>query len=163
MKTILTKAQAQQFLDENWKFNTLNFKWTVSKGRDTYGYNICTLRDMGGNKIASTYGGGYDMQGAVLGNFINSYFSNELKKLTADRGGTFARFKHNAGFYGLTHYNPKAKSWSRRYLKRAKEHTRSYVDGACGFDCMRRILAKIGFKMNFVQERKNHSIYTLSV
>jgi|TARA_R100000084_G_C4571392_1_gene109405 hypothetical protein len=161
MKTILTKAQAQQFLDENWKLNTLNFKWTISKGRDTYGYNICTLRDMGGNKIASTCGGGYDMQGTALGNFINSYFSNELKKLTADRGGV--AFAKRSGFYGLTHYNPKAKSYSRRYLKRATEHTRSYVDGASGFDCMRRILAKIGFKMNFVQEKKNCAIYTLSV
>ena len=35
----------------------LTFKWTVSKGRETYGHNICTLF-VDGKKIASCNGGG---------------------------------------------------------------------------------------------------------
>ena len=54
------------------------------------------------------------------------------------------------GLYGLTHYNPKAKSRKRMYLKRANKHTKSYVDGACGMSSMRRILNKIGFELTYL-------------
>ena len=40
--------------------NTLKFKYTTSRGRDSYGYNICSLW-VDGEKKASTCGGGYDM------------------------------------------------------------------------------------------------------
>ena len=45
----------------------LTFKWTVSRGRDSYGYNIVTLR-VDGDKVSSCNGGGYDMKGTCLGN-----------------------------------------------------------------------------------------------
>jgi hypothetical protein len=154
MKTILTKAQAKQFLNENWKLETLFFKWSKT--------GVCSIYDKRDDKTKFTAAGyGYDKKGTALGQLINTHFSNELKKLSADRGGGW--FAPRSGFYGLNHYNPKAKSHSRKYLKRATEHTKSYVDGGCGFDCMKQILAKIGLKMNFVHEGKNHSIYTLSI
>jgi hypothetical protein len=37
---------------------TLKFKYTTSKGRDSYGYNICSLW-VDGEKVSSTCGGGY--------------------------------------------------------------------------------------------------------
>lgn len=58
----------------------LEFKWTVSRGRDTYGYNICTLR-VDGQKVSSCNGGGYDMKGTSLGNWAERAFSAELLKL----------------------------------------------------------------------------------
>jgi len=154
MRKILSRSEAQKFIDQNWKLETLFFKW----GRT----GTCTIYDKRDNPTEfSAGGGGYDKKGTALGQFINKHFSNELKKLTADRGGSVSRKR--TGFYGLNHYNPKAKAHSRRYLKRATEHTRSYVDGACGFDCMKDILAKIGFKLNFIHEGKNHIIYTISI
>ena len=102
MKTILNKQQKVDFLDQNWKFKTLFFKWTTSKARDTYGYNICTLKDSRNNKLASTCGGGYDMKGTCLGDFINTYFYDEIRKL------------NSADFYGLTHYEPPTND---KYLK----------------------------------------------
>ena len=159
MKTILTKQQKADFLRENWKFENLSFNWTTSRGRDTYGYNICTLRDMRGNKLNSNCGGGYDMKGTALGDFINDNFSNELKKLVANSGS----MDTPSGYYGLSHYNPNAKTQKRRFLKRATSQTQTYVDGGCGFDAMRRILAKIGFQLKWVKDNKNEIIYTLSI
>ncbi len=95
MRTLLNKKQRADFLSKNWSFETLDFKWTTSRGRNTYGYNICTLRDKRNNKISSTCGGGYDMKGTCLGDFINTYFYDEIRKLNSE------------DFYGLTHYGKK--------------------------------------------------------
>ncbi len=59
----------------------LEFKWTVSRGRDSYGYNICTLR-ADGAYVARCNGGGYDMEGTCLGNYIASAFADRLRQLT---------------------------------------------------------------------------------
>lgn len=57
----------------------LQFRWTVSRGRDTYGYNICTLY-ADGTRVARCNGGGYDMKGTVLGNFIAANFAERLRR-----------------------------------------------------------------------------------
>lgn len=154
MRTILNKKQKQDFLNDNWKFETLTFKWSRS--------GVCRIYDKRNNKTEFVAGGGgYDKKGSVLGAFINTYFGEELKKLIADNGGK--AFHIRQGFYGLTHYNPNAKSKNRRYLKRATENTKTYVDGACGFNCMTQILAKIGFKLDFIRETNNEIIYKLYI
>lgn len=58
----------------------LEFRWSVSRGRETAGYNICSLY-VDGKKVASTCGGGYDMQGTVLGSYIAGAFADRLLKL----------------------------------------------------------------------------------
>jgi hypothetical protein len=62
------------------KTKTLEIKWTVSRARDTHGYNICTLY-VDGRKAAACNGGGYDMKGTVLGNWLASAFADRLLKL----------------------------------------------------------------------------------
>ena len=140
------KQIRKQFLNDNWNIQTLKFRWGTSKGRDTWGYTICTLIDTHGNRLAQTIGGGYDMKGTCIGELINKYFGEELKKLVANSGS----MDTPSGLYGLTHYNPKAKSRKRMYLKRANKHTQSYVNGACGMSSMRRILNKIGFELTYL-------------
>ena len=56
------------------------FIWTTSRARDTYGYNICSLY-LDGEKLTSCNGGGYDMKGTSLGNFVAAVFAPELMKL----------------------------------------------------------------------------------
>jgi hypothetical protein len=68
------------------------FRWTVSRGRDTYGYNICTLY-IDGRKVANCDGGGYDMQGTDMGNWLAVHAAKCLVKLTKE-------------FYGLTFHDP---------------------------------------------------------
>ncbi len=63
----------------------LHFKFTTSRGRDTYGYNICTLL-VDGEKVAKCIGGGYDMQGTAFGEWLQNYFQATLLKFMNDSG-----------------------------------------------------------------------------
>ena len=86
--------------------NTLEFRWTVSRGRDTYGYNICSLY-ADGRKVARCNGGGYDMKGTCLGNFIASHYADRLVKLPLE---VFQGHRRNGQdvteLYGLTYHDP---------------------------------------------------------
>lgn len=59
---------------------TLEFRWTVSRAQDTYGYNICTLF-VDGSKAARCNGGGYDMEGTALGSWIARAYADRLLAL----------------------------------------------------------------------------------
>lgn len=83
--------------------HTLEFKWTVSRGRDTYGYNICSLY-VDGRKVSSCNGGGYDMEGTALGSWIAKRFKDELLKLKIPmnrRNGEDVQ-----EYYGLSFHDP---------------------------------------------------------
>lgn len=60
--------------------SSLEFKWTVSRGRDTYGYNICSLY-VNGQRVSACNGGGYDMKGTSLGNWIERAYADRLRAL----------------------------------------------------------------------------------
>ena len=132
----------------------LKFKWTVSKAVNTYGYNICSLF-VNGQKVSSCNGGGYDMQGTCLGDWIEREFENELLQLK-DK------------FYGLTFHNP---NWqpSKEIIKKEEEgksfgleryqdfykqssdlptekHTIPVIDGACGVNSVEKILKAVGYQ-----------------
>ncbi len=127
-RTILSSKQKEQH-EANGAL--LSFKWTVSRGRYSYGYNICSLY-VDGKKVASCNGGGYDMKGTVLANWVESVFYEELKKLKP------------ADFYGLSIYN---KNYKR--LKQFRPGARLVLDGACGFPSIERILQAIGFYIRY--------------
>lgn len=138
----------------------LHFKWTISRGRDTYGYNICTLL-VDGEKVAKTTGGGYDMQGTALGEWIQNNFKSKLEERFkkeiesvndqdyADRNGYL--YKEITSFYGA------------RLSGKKGEPVKVVLDGGCGLDCMKRIAESIGvtFKWNPESNKyKNHTYYT---
>ena len=139
MKTILSKSKQDQFINDNWKLTTLEFKWGKT------GYHNVSLLDKRDNKIGYAGGCGYDKKGSAFGQFLNTYFNEELKKI------------NSSDYYGLNHYNKTTK----KFQKFASKNTKTYVDGACGFDCMTRILNKIGFNVSFVKESKWTSLYIL--
>jgi len=128
----------------------LNFKWSVSRGRGTYGYNICSLY-VDGMKVESVDGGGYDMKGSVLARFIVSAFQPELMKIKRKASSTWngKNYKHHKhGFYGMT-YNSKEK--------------RVRLDGACGFSCIEKVIEAIGLKLIYKgEEGKNNTLYILT-
>lgn len=80
----------------------LHFKWTISRARDTYGYNVCTLH-ADGRKVARCNGGGYDMKGTCLGDFIAKHYADRLNALTPD---DMPENSHGRYFYGLTFHDP---------------------------------------------------------
>lgn len=129
---------------------SLTFKWTVSRGRETYGWNICSLY-VDRVKVSSTCGGGYDMAGTVLGNWIQDTFSDRLMK---------TRKK----FYGMIFLDPKPvhdRPKHRTDLP-TKHNTAIHIDGACGINCMWAILEHLGYKKQYLQiPGKNADYYSL--
>ena len=117
----------------------LNYKWTTSRGRDTYGYNICTLR-VYGEAVARCCGGGYDMEGSCLGEFVTAIFKPELIELAkqAVHGHGYSDGREY-GCYGLI-------SWS-------DDPAHVYIDGGCG--TTENILRHFGYRIRY-QSRHNY-------
>ena len=129
---------------------TLAFKWTVSRGRDTYGYNICSLW-VHGHKVESCNGGGYDMQGTCLADYLMSEYKDRIIKLPAQ----YSSLDKGKGFYGLCY-------WKNGKRRRAYSDGASVsLDGGCGFSSIERIAKRIGLNLRYVHGSKNETIYTL--
>jgi hypothetical protein len=107
----------------------LSVKWSVSRGRDTYGYNICTIRDEDG-KVYRCNGGGYDMQGTSFGMWMQDHYQDRLLKLPDETGIDNLQRK----YYGL-----------RKQMVGGMQ--RAHLDGACGMSSMEKIADGIGLKM----------------
>ena len=136
MRTLLNKTQKAEWLNANWIQSVLTFNYSSNNSG-----NVVTIKNQRGLKITGikASGGGYDMKGTVFGQWMQLHFMDELERLDSKE------------FYGLTHYNTK----TRKRQRKASKNTRTYVDGACGFECMVRILKKIGFKARFITETKS--------
>jgi hypothetical protein len=131
--------------------HVLETKWTVSRGRETYGYNVCTLY-ADGKKAARCNGGGYDMTGTVIGEWIEKNYQDRLKTLTPahiytqDVSGSYRRAdgqeetQRSPENYGLTFE-----------LDSADNFVKASLDGACGQSCMLRLAERIGLKFTWVR------------
>lgn len=141
-RPLMTRAQRELWLRNHNQKECITLKWT-SGG---YG-NRVRLQDKRGNTLAITSGGGYDMAGTVLGDFISHNFGRVVGKLDA------------RDFYGLSHYCPR----SRRYLNKAGKHSRLYLEGGTGWDSMCRILERVGFKLCKVYSDNKTDVYHLQI
>lgn len=167
------------------KTYNLEFKWTVSRGRDTYGYNICTLY-VNGNRAARCNGGGYDMEGTVLGNWIAATFPDDLRKLTTEfygltfhdpnfdpgkavvkgetvfdgpaDGKTVEQLEKEGKSFGLDRYQAFYSASSKLPTER---HTVPLLDGGCGFSCMTKVGKAIGMTFERIptRRRSDNSFY----
>lgn len=116
----------------------LEIKWSVSKARDTYGYNICTIRD--GNTKYKTCGGGYDMIGKAFGEWLQVNYMDKIiatLKPYVYGNGENLQGEHYGFFY---HFDTK-KYW---------------LDGACGLSSMQKIAKDIGLYIETHCNRKGH-------
>ena len=132
MKTILTIKEQKEFIHTNWQLATITHKWS------SRGMGNSKILDKRDNVLAKAGGCGYDRFGAAIGEAIQYLFHLELNKLAArECKGTNKTRKGSKNYYGLF-YNTKTKT--------------AYLDGACGSNCMFKILNKIGFELNQVAE-----------
>lgn len=130
--------------------NHLTISWSVSRGRDTYGYNICRLDDRQSGKRYRCSGGGYDMIGKVFGDWLEEVYQSELVALVANLPqipyGTTKRKQIaediNPSFYGLT----------------IREDGSVSLDGACGISSMQRIARALGLEVQWEGNKKGHTI-----
>ena len=135
MKTLLTIAQQNEFIQNNFKVVQIEHKWS------SRGYGNSKILDLHCTQIAKRGGCGYDRFGAVIGDYIESIFQDELNKLAK----RFAKVKYSTGskksneFYGLF----------------INKDGKAYLDGVCGISCMRKVLNAIGFELKYLNETKN--------
>jgi len=132
--------------------NRLALSWSVSRGRDTYGYNICRLDSRNSGRRYRCSGGGYDMVGTVLGDFLECEYQDQLRALVSalpleDCGYSVKGYRRvkedmNPSFYGLT----------------VKPDGSVSLDGACGFDSMRRIARALGLNLETETNKKGHAV-----
>lgn len=109
--------------------HVLRIKWSTSRGRDTYGWNICTLTDETTGKRFRTTGGGYDMVGTVFGEWLaNTVRPGAIADLEELPYGAFRRPDGSV-----------------------------YVDGACGLSCMTRLAEAIGAEITRTHDRKGNT------
>jgi len=164
--------------------DTITINWGTSRGKDSYGYTLCTLR-YDGRVMARTCGGGYDLFGTVLGDFIARKYADRLLALT-----------DTTNLYGLSYHDPdydpgKAivgadcsnrtfggqdghtveqveadgnsfglERYQAFYRASSKVPTATHrvplIDGACGRSSVERIAASIGVSFELVGKwRKN--------
>lgn len=134
------------------KINKALLKWTISKGRDTYGYNVATLTDCDTGDKFKTIGGGYDMTGTVFADWIESIYQPELlaianeadSKVFYENGKYVNREYNQAGkrkLYGMTAY------YSDGKLDKVN------LDGACGLSSIEDIVKAMGLTIEKVYDR----------
>lgn len=146
------------------KSHHLTITYGTSRGADTYGYTLVTLRE-NGHKKASTCGGGYDMRGTVFADWLQQEYQERL--LAIAKRGKFKRVVWNGksgdaskytnpdadkreALYGASYYSKGSEDWETKKLKPA----RVTLDGGCGFSSIQRIAEAIGLIIQTVDAGK---------
>lgn len=114
----------------------LSLSWSTSRGRNTYGYNICRLDDRNTGKRYKCSGGGYDMVGTVFGDWLADTHQVELLKIK-DR----AHYRYGTG---EPQNSPANSLYGMAY---DVQKGRVSLDGACGIESMIRIAEAIGLEV----------------
>ena len=126
----------------------LDVTWSISRAQDTYGYNRVTVRDVETGKRFVECGGGFDMLGSALGQWLQNTHQELLLCHSADAYATYnpvfgfrTKDYQSSWLYGMT-YNIKGGDNGERSVS---------LDGACGLDCMLRIAKHIGLDLKPVK------------
>lgn len=126
------------------KIKSLTVKWSISKAQDTYGYNICSVINDDTGERFKCLGGGYDMLGTSLANFIQQEYQAELIA-NADKAWdnvqqrVYISNSNREGFYGMTAH----------YQNDIVIHVT--LDGGCGINSIERIIKDV---LGLTLERK---------
>lgn len=104
-------------------------RWTVSRGQDTYGYNICTI--VGEGIKGRCMGGGYDMLGTSLAQVTMALFPEWFDGTREVSDDTIR------DYYGLR-----------------RTSNGLHLNGACGVECVERVLRDlIGVRVEWEYSR----------
>ena len=141
-RTILTIKEQNEWLDNH--NTTLIYKWSCR------GFGNSKILK-GGRVIGKAKGCDSDLFGTALGRAITTLFGKEVYKLAKrECKGKNPLYKSSYRFWGLFFDSVNDKA---------------YLDGGCGKNCMRTILNKIGFSLNYIGETKRtmtgETFYTL--
>jgi len=114
----------------------IGISWGISRGMDTYGWNICRASSRQSGKVYRTCGGGYDMVGTVIADWFEAEHQNELLELVksrqdqlTDAGYTVSGYKYINGLCGLV----------------VRPDGSVSLDGGCGIESILRIINACGY------------------
>lgn len=125
------------------KHKHLSLSWSVSRGRETYGYNICRLDDHETGKRYRCSGGGYDMVGTVIGQWLADHYQDRLVAI-AERMS--ARY-NKADRYQTDQGDLYGGCWRT-------DVNRVTLDGACGRESMCKIAEAVGLQITSDYDRR---------
>ena len=159
------KAALAEFRAMGRKLNdpvTLEFRHTTSRGRNTYGYSIVTLY-ADGAKVARCSGGGYDMQGTVLGDYIQDSFQTELLAIRDRADYAFRQTVYPKLFKTMNINTLYGMTFHESYKSKANRNVppRVVLDGETGFSSMESVLRAIGWSITNMRTT-GRNIYILS-
>lgn len=134
--------------------HTLNITFGTSRGRETYGYGVVTLRERGEIK-AQTKGGGYDMRGTVFADWLQEAYQDRLvaiaPRMEAQRGdGRYLTSKAPGSLYGGTYHLDRANGTENGPVVT--------LDGGCGFRSIQLIAEAIGLKVRMIDAGKKQDV-----
>lgn len=116
----------------------LKVTYGTSRGRDTYGYNLVTVVDSKNNKRYRQCGGGYDMRGAALADWMEDCLQDELLAYLQSCGMVSGERCSNGDAAYKTGYPYGA------YITKAGV---AGFDGACGVESVRKCLEGMGYSV----------------
>ncbi len=136
-------------------------KWSISRARDTYGYNVVTLIDCDTGKKYRACGGGYDMTGTVFADWIEDVYQNELRSIS-DLAQSMA-FYDGKDFIGREHLH--GGLYGMTTIRNTQAPDKVSLDGACGLDCIIGTCNAIGLSIQKTYDRskRNPSLYAFYV
>lgn len=129
----------------------LNLSWSVSRGRDTYGYTICRLDDTDIGKRYRCNGGGYDMVGTVLGQWLSDRYADRLLAIKERAHVTYTYPTDDAKARTRSENNSADRLYGMALIEQVgsgKEFIS--LDGACGSSSMLAIAKAIGLEVRYM-------------
>tara|TARA_R110001599_G_scaffold286765_1_gene489265 strand:+ start:490 stop:975 length:486 start_codon:yes stop_codon:yes gene_type:complete len=152
----------------------LVFRWSTSRARETYGYNVCTLF-VNGIKKGSTCGGGYDMKGTALAEFLENAYQDRLLKLHRRSSSRWSIHPTRNKRLRTLKQSKKAREWKpgkwwkgelyglHSYYQKGQTKPKNIsLDGGCGFQSMEKIAKNIGLTLKYHDESNDSTTYTLT-
>jgi hypothetical protein len=128
---------------------TLTLSTGTSRGMNTYGYLIVRLRDSATGKLYRCNGGGYDMVGTVLADWLTDQYQDALAPLAGQ-----AFYSYGKG----QPYTRAADERSALYGMAVNLDTgRVSIDGACGVESVRRIAKAVGVKLTSLPSQRGET------
>jgi len=132
---------------------TLRLSHSTSRGRDTYGYNIVRLDDESTGKRYRCMGGGYDMVGSVVADWLQDVHQDALQGIAGQ-----AHIVYNTpcsfGADGL----PYVTNESGLYGMHVTGGGTVRVDGACGLRSVETIAEAAGVTISHAEwDRKGNT------
>lgn len=128
-----------------YRIHVLDVTYGISRGRDTYGYNIVTIRERGRAGRWSCNGVGHGLLGTCFGEWLQDTYQDELQALPValvDAWYSVRGWTRAMGLNGLT-YSPEGKA---------------VLVGGCGLSSMIRIAERLGLHVRKDLDRKGREL-----